>query len=99
MTAQPELLWFTSSCGRIELQMTLDQAQRAFHQGECDRDVRELASDPAIAIQLAEIDPSNLAKELKDYGAWDEAELADHERNLQRILWLAAGEIVDEAEK
>lgn len=48
-----DLLWFTSSSGRIELQMTMDQAQRAFHQGECDRDVRGLATDSAISAQLA----------------------------------------------
>jgi hypothetical protein len=32
---------------------------------------------------------------LKQYGARDEAELADHEQNLQRLLWLAAGSVTE----
>lgn len=31
------LHYFSTSSGRIELAMTLDQAQRASHQGECDK--------------------------------------------------------------
>jgi hypothetical protein len=33
-----KLLWFTSSSGRIELQMTMEQAKSASHSGECDDD-------------------------------------------------------------
>jgi large repetitive protein len=32
---------------------------------------------------------------LDEYGAWDDKELRDHAQNLQRILWLACGDIVD----
>src|SRR4029077_12825206 len=89
------LLWFTSGSGRIELQMTMDQAESASHQGECDDDTRELSKVPAIAEQLTKIDPVVLAAELKEYGAWDAEELADHDQNVQRILWLAAGDIAE----
>lgn len=88
-------MWFTSSSGRIELQMTLEQARGASHQGQCDADVLALSKVPAIAEQLAALNPTVLAAELKEYGAWDTEELADHEQNIQRILWLAAGDIVD----
>jgi hypothetical protein len=44
---------------------------------------------------LERIDPVALRKELAEYGAWDEQELADHEQNIQRILWIAAGDIVE----
>lgn len=87
--------WFTSSSGAIELQMSLREAESASHQGQCDDDVAALARVPHIAAQLADIDPEDLRHELKEYGAWDETELADHAQNLQRILWLAAGEIRD----
>lgn len=90
-------MWFTSSSGQIELKMTMEQAKSASHQGQCDADVAELARVPAIKRQLDAIDPATLASELKEYGAWDDAELADHAQNLQRILWLAAGNIVEEA--
>ena len=91
------LLWFTSGSGRIELQMTLEQAQSASHQGECATDVLALSQIPEIKAQLDQIDASMLVSELLEDGAWDAAELEDHNRNLQRILWLAAGDIVDNA--
>jgi hypothetical protein len=91
-----KLLWFTSSSGRIELQMTMEQAESASHSGECDEDVRELSKVPAIADQLAKIDPALLSAELEGYGAWDDEERADHDQNVQRILWLAAGDITEQ---
>jgi beta-lactamase class D len=89
-------MWFTSSSGRIEIEMTLEQARSASHQGQCDADVAFLSTFPKIARQLAKIDAETLRKEHKEYGAWDADELADHDQNLRRILWLAAGDIVDE---
>src|SRR6202043_1547182 len=83
------------SSGRIELQMTMEQAESASHQGDCDEDTRELSKVPAIAEQLAKIDPAVLSTELKEYGAWDAEELSDREQNLQRVLWLAAGDITE----
>ena len=91
-----KLLWFTSSSGRIELQMTMEQAESASHSGECDDNVQELSKVPAIAEQLAKIDPAVLSAELKEYGAWDDEERTDHDQNLQRILWLAAGDITEQ---
>lgn len=90
-------MWFTSSSGRIELKMTMAQAESVSHSGQCDNDVAMLRKVPAIARQLAKIDPGTLVNELKEYGAWDETELADHDANLTRILWLAGGSIRDEA--
>ncbi len=90
-------MWFTSSSGRIEFKMTMEEAWSASHQGQCDDDVKALSQVPRIARQLAKIDPQLLRDELREYGAWDGDELADHDQNLQRILWLAAGQIIDEA--
>jgi hypothetical protein len=91
-----ERLWFTSSNGRVELQMTLEQAESVSHSGQCDADVEALMVDPFIALQLAKITPEVLRLELREYGAWDAEELADHKTNLGRILWLAGGDIRDE---
>ena len=51
---------------------------------------------PHIDAQLAEINPVILVDVLREYGAWDAEELADHEQNLQRLLWSLAGDIVGE---
>lgn len=89
------LLWFSTSSGRIELQISLSDAESASHQGQCDDDVKELSEVPYIAEQLAKIDPELLKSELREYGAWDDSELSDHDQNLQRLLWIACGDIVE----
>ena len=47
-------MWFSTGSGKIELQMTLEQARSASHQGQCDNDVRDLSKVPAIARQISE---------------------------------------------
>ncbi len=85
-----------ASFNRFEIKMTLAQAKDMSHSGSCDDDVAFYLKTPAIARQLAKINPADIGAELKEYGAWDADELADHEQNLQRLLWLAA---VDMAER
>lgn len=46
--------------------------------------------------QLNKIGPQKIADELQEYGAWDEDELKDHAENRLRIVWIAAGDIMDE---
>jgi hypothetical protein len=88
-------MWYTSSSGRIELKMTREQARSASHPGPCDTDVESLVKRPSISCQLSAIDPRVLRDELREYGAWDETELADHDQNLHRLVWLAAGDIIE----
>ena len=85
-----------ASFNRFEIQITKDQARICSHQGDCDNDVLIMSRVPAIRRQLAKLDPATLREELSEYGAWDDVELDDHDQNLQRILWLAAGNIRDE---
>jgi hypothetical protein len=86
--------WFSGNYG-VEFEMTLEQAESASHAGDCEADVQALQADPVIAEQLAKIKPEALRRELEDYGTWDAEELSDHNQNLTRILWLAAGDIRD----
>lgn len=86
-------MYWTTGSGRIELNITKKEADSAFHQGQCDDDVKALSITPKIRRQLKTIDPCILRDELSEYGAWDESELQDHETNLQRILWIACGDI------
>jgi hypothetical protein len=89
-------MWWSSSSGRIELQITLKQAQACSHPGPCDADVAELRRAPAIKRQLEKLDPKLVAGELREYGAWDDEELADHDQNLTRLLWIASNDITEE---
>jgi hypothetical protein len=81
---------------RFEIKMTAAQARSASHQGQCDDDVERLTNHPEIRRQLDKIGPEKIAAELKEYGAWNAEELADHEQNRRRIAWIAAGNIVEE---
>ena len=88
-------MWYASSCGRIELKMTRKQAESASHSGSCDESVKRLSEVPAIKRQLDKIDPETLRKELAGFGCWEPEDLADHAQNIQRILWIACGDIAD----
>jgi hypothetical protein len=93
MTTETET-FYGNSIGTLE--MSLEDAESVSHSGQCDDDVLALSKRSDIASQLDAIDPEDLRKELREYGAWDDEELSDHDQNLQRILWLAGGNIVDE---
>jgi len=87
------LLWWTESLGRIELQMTLEDAKSVSHSGPCDEDVSALRKVPYIAEQLNALKPATVRATLEEYGAWDADELADHDTNLDRIIWIAGADI------
>jgi len=89
-------LWWSSSSGRIELQITLDQAHIAHHPGQCLGDVQALLQEPEISAQLRSLDPGLIRSELQEYGAWSDLELLDHSSNLERLLWIACGDITEE---
>jgi len=84
-------LWWSSGSGRIEFEMTPDQVASVSGQGQHDEDARLLVKE--LRPVLDKIDPKVLAAELKEYGAWDDAALADHEENLQRLVWIAGNDI------
>jgi hypothetical protein len=88
-------MYWTESLGRIELQITKKQALSCSHAGPCDQDIAELMKAPAINRQLKKLDPALVALCLKEYGAWDAAELSDHTDNLTRLLWCACCDIAE----
>jgi len=84
-------MWATFN--RFEIEMTKAQAESASHSGDCDADVIILLRLPKIKSQLKKISDEDLHAELKDSGAWTEAELNDRQTNEKRIIWIAAGDI------
>ena len=45
---------------------------------------------PSLLADIRDLDPFLVREELSEYGAWDEDELADDEKNAERLVWLAA---------
>ena len=86
----------TTLFNRFEISMTSEEASQGSHQGQCDEDVEALCKVPHIKEQLANISDSDLINELSEYGAWEGHELQDRSLNENRIIWIAAGNIIDE---
>lgn len=87
--------WWSESLGRIELQIDRADAESCSHSGSCDDDVAELRKAPYIKEQLDALAPDTVRASLREYGAWDDDELADHDANLTRLLWLACCDIAE----
>lgn len=88
--------YWSSSSGRIELDISPEESSKGYHQGQCDDDIAELRQVPHIKKQLDALDPQLVAQELKETGGWDETELADHDANLARLLWIACSDIAED---
>jgi len=88
--------WWVESLGRIELKMTMEQAEMVPLVGDADDGVLALSKIPEIKAQMDKIKPELLAECLDEYGVWDQVELKDNEQNIQRLLWIAACDIREE---
>lgn len=88
---------FTIETGRIYTAKDIPAWHRTLlmschHSGACDQDVKEAA--PYFAVN----NPDALRDWLKEFGAWDQAELSNDADNLNRLLWLAAGDLHEQGE-
>lgn len=89
-------MWWTTGSGRIELQMTKAQAASVSQPGkDAHLDVCALLRDKKIRRQVDRLDRDLVKAELREYGAWDDADMIDHEANLQRLVWLAGCDITE----
>ena len=77
------------------IELPIDVIEMCSHSGDCEADVEYCMELPEVKAELEGIDPENLRRELKEYGAWDSEQLSNHNDNLARILWIAAGNIQD----
>jgi hypothetical protein len=84
--------WNDTNYGN-DLKLTIQDADSCSHSGPCDDDVNRIMTKQYIKKQLSLLNPEKLAKELKEYGAWDEIELSNHNENLMRWVWISAEDI------
>jgi predicted metallopeptidase len=64
--------------------------------GSADAAVAALVATPRIKTQLDALNPDRVMAVLAEYGAWDDDDLADHARNLHRLVWIACCDCNDE---
>ena len=84
---------------RFTLEIEKEDAELCSHPGPCDDDVAALLEMPYIQKQLDTIPAQKIREELAEYGAWDETELQNIKDNHSRIVWIAAGNIIEEDTK
>lgn len=95
---QSKLYW--ASFNRFELRLPGEAVTDCSHSGDCEADVKHWM--PAVRAQIEADDfpnkptPDSIRAELEEYGAWDEAELADDEANFMRLVWCAANNIAED---
>ena len=89
--------WWSAGSGLVELRLTRDQWESCSGQGRQDDNVAELRRVPSVRKQLDALDPARVAAELREYGAWDAEQLANHDDNLDRLLWIACCDLREES--
>ena len=85
----------TAQFNRFSFDMPSQAVEDCYHQGSCDEDVDFWHGK----IDLSHIDDEALARELQEYGAWDNKQLQDRTENEKRIIWLGAGDIQEAQEE
>jgi predicted metal-dependent peptidase len=78
---------------RFEIEMTLEQAYSVSEPG---MDATDAVNALISQLDLSGLQPDEVRDELREYGAWDEEELADDEENLRRIVWIAGCNLREE---
>ena len=72
----------------IEIELPECCVVQCSHSGQCDDDVEYWYGRLNLVI-----DADKLSKELSEYSDWD---VSNHEENVKRLIWLAAGDIRDQ---
>lgn len=77
------------------LNITKAVANECSRSGNNEYSVNYYMNLPKYKKQLLKLDKEQVRNELNDLGAWEDDELKNHEDNLQRLFWLACGNIMD----
>ena len=83
--------WWSSSSGRIELQIPGEAIEECSHSGRCDDDVEYWA--PLLGLGFVE--RKLIERELNEYGAWDDLGTIDIDTLHQRLCWVACCDLSD----
>ena len=86
--------WISSSCGRVEVVVPGETLIDLTASGPVD-DAAEYWSHEGRTWGWGDVDPSDVAVDLAEYGAWDEEDLKDEDQNRERFLWTASGMVTE----
>ena len=77
----------------LTLNIKEKDALKCAHRGDCNEDVKQLLKRLYIRRQFKALSDEQIKSDLKEYGAWSDAELAIARENKARLLWVACGYI------
>jgi len=77
------------------LNITKAVANECSRSGNNEYSINYYMNLPKYKKQLLKLDKEQVRQELNDLGAWEDDELKNHEDNLQRLFWIACGNISD----
>lgn len=87
---------YTVDYDHFSIDLEQDAIDAIARPGPNDADVAHVAGLDYVKAQTDKIPPETLRRHLTEYGAWDDAELADHVQNVRRLIWLAAWDAFEE---
>ena len=94
-TIDPQSPYFlSSSCGRVEIVVPGQAILDLSASGPVD-DAAEYWAQDGRSWGWGDVDPQDLARDLAEYGGWDEEDLKDEDANRERFLWTASGMVAD----
>jgi hypothetical protein len=88
-------IWWSSGCGRIELQIPEPAIAACSHSGQCDTDVEFWEPQ----IDWSTITRKDMETVLKEYGAWDDLQTVPAKTLRERLTWIACGDLDEEDNK
>ncbi len=83
-----------ASFNRLEFQLPQDAVDECSASGSVDEAVEYWTGK----VDLSRVDADKLREELREYGAWDDDELADDAANRRRIVWIGACNVSEDHE-
>ena len=87
-----------------EVTLPLDVAEKCSRSGDCTSAVLEALKNPEVKEEMDKLKIEDIVNDLEATGGWDMDELNDEkigspehrQANLERFLWIACGNIVDQ---
>jgi len=89
----PDRYW-TSGCGRLELNIPQDIVDSVARTGDNTPAARQAVLDERMAIQLAALNMTDMRTILREYGI-DDAETMDDTTARMYLLWMACWDIFE----
>jgi len=100
------LRWWSSDCGRLEIEMPIDWAEKAWFAGSKDAGMNSCYEEILIISQKESIidytsawNRNILSEVLSKRGTWAVLDLEDHKQNIQRMLWIICCELHEQEEE